>query len=236
MESRSAERPASAGHRQRLRERFEQTGFAGFAEHEVLELILTLAIPRQDVKPRARALLDAFGSLRAVLEASPDQLRAIPGIGKVTPVALRIIREAAGLYLQQGLAQADAFRSIQQIEDFWRHRLGGLDHEVIDVAFTDSAHRLLPNGVDRVEEGDLDSVVLSPRRILEAAVRRRASGIILVHNHPNGDPQPTPADRALTTALVRAAEPLGIRLLDHLIVGRASVYSFRRAGLLEPLA
>lgn len=111
----SASEHSGAGHRSRLRARFEKTGFDGFAEHEALELLLTLCIPRCDVKPRAKALLEHFGSLRAVLDASPEALRLVKGIGEVAPVALRIIRETVSLYLQQGIETAQQLSSVESL-------------------------------------------------------------------------------------------------------------------------
>ena len=132
--------------RKRLRERFVKNGLAGFAEHEALELLLTLAIPRTDVKQPAKALLERFGSLRGVLDAPLTELRCVAGIGEVAAIGLHLIREAAALYLQQGSEGGDVLRNAAKISDFWRMRIGALKHEVFAVAYLDSAHRLLPDG------------------------------------------------------------------------------------------
>jgi DNA repair protein RadC len=220
------------GHRKRLRERFEKNGFAGFADYEVVELLLTLAIPRGDVKPAAKALIGKFGDLRAILDAPPEELRTVTGIGEVTPLALRIIREAATLYLQQSAERREFFGEPEALYRFWRSRLGGLQHEVFEVAYLDSSDRLVRDGVEALEEGTIDRAAVYPRRVMEAAVRRGAAAVVFAHNHPNGNVRPSDQDKTLTRALILAANTLGIKVLDHLIVSHDSVFSFRKEGLL----
>lgn len=220
------------GHRQRLRERFEKSGLEGFAPHEMIELLLTLAIPRKDVKQAAKALLARFGSLRGILDAPLSELKEVPGIGQVAPVALRIIREAANLYLQQRAEEQTSFSMPEALYDFWRSRLGGLSHEVFQVAYLDSAYKLLRDGVETLEEGTVDRAIVYPRRVMEAALHRGAAAVVFAHNHPNGNVQPSEQDKVLTRALVLAATTLQIKVLDHLIVSRDEVFSFRKEGLL----
>lgn len=222
------ERNPNEGHRARLRERFARAGFGGFSDHEVVELLLTLCIPRRDVKAPAKALLQRFGSLRAILDAPAEQLAETPGIGEVAPVALRVIREAANLYLQQSAEGGELLNSVERIESFWRARLGGLRHEVFEAAYLDSGWRLLPNGIERLQEGTINQTAVYPRQVMAAALRRSAFAIVVAHNHPNGICQPSDHDFRLTDALADAAKPLGIKLLDHLIIAGGRVYSFRR--------
>lgn len=225
--------PASdEGHRRRLRQRFERSGLAGFAPHEALELLLTLAIPRRDVKAPAKALLTRFGTLRGVLDAPASELRQVPGIGEVTPIALRIIRESATLYLQQAAESAESLADPSVLHTFWRSRLGGLPNEVFEVAYVDTAYRLLRDGVETLEEGILDRATVYPRRVFEAALRRGAAAVVVAHNHPNGNVTPSEQDRALTRALVLAAATLQVKVVDHLVVSRDAVFSFRQEGLL----
>ena len=221
------------GHRSRLRERFERSGLQGFSEHEILELLLTLCIPRRDVKVPAKALLERFGSLRETLDASLDALREVDGLGSVAPVALRIIREASTLYLQQSAEEERTLlNGTQRLVDFWKARLGDLSVEVFEVAYLDPEYRLLKDGVDRVQEGDLSETIVYPRTILASALKRNAAGIVLAHNHPTGRAEPSPQDCELTKHLVQASESLGIRMIDHLIVSGSGTFSFRRSGLL----
>ncbi len=227
-----AEPSSSAGHRDRLRKRFERTGFTGFAEHEVVELLLTLCIPRRDVKEPAKALLRRFGSLKSILEARPVELREVQGIGQVAPVALRIIREAANLYLQQIAEEGVMLNSTDRLEKFWRSRLGGLKHEVFEVAYLNRRYQLLKDGVERLEEGTIDRAYVYPRKVMEAALRRSSAVIVLAHNHPSGRARPSEEDRVLTDALIQAAEPLQIHVLDHIIVAGDSAFSFKREGML----
>lgn len=224
--------PSFAGHRQRLRERFLKSGLSGFADYEIVELLLTLAIPRADVKPQAKALIARFGSIRGILDAPLEELRQIDGMGEVAPVALRIIREAATLYLQQSVETREALTDAARVADFWRMRIGASANEVFEVAYLDSSCRVLRDGVERLEEGTIDRAAVYPRRVIEGALRKQAAALLIAHNHPNGDVAPTDADKLITRAVVLAAETVSLRVIDHLIVSKENVFSFRRAGLL----
>ena len=226
------ERPHYHGHRKRLRERFLKGGLAGFAEHEVIELLLTLAVPRSDVKQPAKALLDRFGSLRGVLDAPLPELRRVAGVGEVAAISLQVIREAAALYLRESSEGAEVLRDPERLGDFWRMRIGGLAHEVFAVAYLDSAYRLLRDGVETLQEGTIDRAAVYPRRVVEAALRREAAGLVLAHNHPSGNVEPSAHDKVLTRSVVLAAETIGLRVVDHLIVSPDRTFSFRKAGLL----
>ena len=226
------DRPHYHGHRKRLRERFLKGGLEGFAEHEVIELLLTLAVPRADVKQPAKALLERFGSLRGVLDAPPAELRSVAGVGEVAAVGLRIVREAATLYLLESSEGAEALRDPERLAAFWRMRISSLRHEVFAVAYLDSAHRLLRNGVETLQEGTIDRAAVYPRRVVEAALRNGAAALVLAHNHPSGNVEPSEHDRVLTRAIVLAAETIGLRVVDHLIVSPDRTFSFRKAGLL----
>jgi DNA repair protein RadC len=228
----SADDPHVLGHRQRLRDRFLKSGLEGFADYEAVELLLTLAIPRSDVKQSAKALIAKFGNLRGILDAPVEQLQTVKGLGSVAPVALKIIRAAATLYLQQSSEGQDSLTDLSRLSDFWRMRLGALPNEVFQVGYLDSGYRLLRDGIETLEEGTIDRAAVYPRRVIEAALRRGAFGVVLAHNHPNGQTAPSEQDKVLTRAIVLAAETVGVRIVDHLIVTASDSFSFRKAGLL----
>jgi DNA repair protein RadC len=222
----------AAGHRGRLRDRFEKHGLDSLADYEIVELVLTLVIPRGDVKPLAKTLIARFGNLRGILDATPEELRTVNGVGIVTPVALRILRAVATLYLQQLVEEQQILREPEAIGRFWRARLGELSHEVFEVGYLDSSNRLMKDGVERLGEGTVDRATVYVRRVMEAALRRGASALVFAHNHPNGNVQPSEQDKTLTRALVLAAASLQIKVIDHLVVSSAAVFSFRQEGLL----
>jgi DNA repair protein RadC len=202
------------------------------ADYEVIELLLTLAIPRSDVKQPAKVLIARFGNLRCILDAPLDELRAVPGIGDVAPVALQIIRAAAALYLQQSSEARPSLADDDHLAAFWRMRIGALTNEVFEVGYLDSGYRLQRDGVETLEEGTVDRAAVYPRRVIEAALRRGAFGIVLAHNHPNGAVSPSDQDKLLTRAIVLAAETVNLRVVDHLIVSAEEWFSFRKVGLL----
>lgn len=191
-----------------------KTGLDGFAEYEVVELLLTLAIPRSDVKLLAKTLVQRFGSLRGILDAPIDELSAIKGVGTVTPVALRLIREAATLYLRQSAEEREFLGSRESLERFWRAKIGALPKEVFEVAYLDTGYRLIRNGVEHKEEGTIDRAAVYPREIVESALRRQAAAVVVAHNHPNGRLQPSEQDKVLNRGSgprVRHREREGVR-------------------------
>lgn len=225
-------RPHYHGHRHRLRKRFLKHGLEGLSDHEVVELLLTLAIPRSDVKLPAKALLARFGDLRGILDAPIAELSAVHGLGEVAPVALRIIREAASLYLQQSAADKPVLVDPEALVRFWRTRIGALPREVFEVGYLDSGYRLMRDGIETVAAGTVDRATIYPRTVVESALKRGAAAVVVAHNHPSGDVQPTEQDKSLTRALVLATAAVQIKVVDHLVVSPDRVFSFRAEGLL----
>jgi DNA repair protein RadC len=219
---------SAEGHRSRLRQRFISGGMAAFAEHEVVELLLTLAIPRRDVKPLAKLLVSRFGSLKGVMDAPLEELAEVPGMGEVGPVAFKIIRATCERYLAEGLKEEVLLNNYHRLEEFWRMRMAGLRHEVIEIAYLDKGYRLLPQGVERLEEGAIDGATLNIQKLFRRALQLGARFIVLAHNHPSGTAEPSAADVELTERLSMAARAVEIELLDHWIITAAEVYSFRK--------
>lgn len=224
--------PHYHGHRDRLRARFLHSGLVGLADYEIVELLLTLALPRSDVKVPAKQLLERFGTLRGILDAPVDELKQVNGLGEVAPVALKFVREVASLYLRQSAEEQPVFTDLSTLIDFWRLRIGALQHEVFEVGYLDSGYRLLRDGVERLEEGTIDRAAVYPRTVIAAALRRNAAVVVLAHNHPNGRVQPSEQDKTLTRAIELAATTVQIRVFDHLIISTDTVFSFRQEGLL----
>jgi DNA repair protein RadC len=226
-----ADKPHYWNHRERLRRRFLAAGASGLADYEALELLLTYSIPRKDVKPVAKALLKRFGSLAAVLDAPPDALAAEPGLGARSAALARLVKEFIEIYLKEKAQRKDLLSSPQAVRDYARAKLAGLPHEAVMVLYLNAKNELLAE--DLLQEGTVDRVAVYPRRIVEGALKRHAAGLILVHNHPSGHPDPSEEDRRLTRSLQDAARALDLRVVDHVIVARAGCFSFAEEGLLE---
>ncbi len=220
------------GHRKRLRDRFMKSGLEGFADYEVVELLLTLAIPRSDVKGIAKDLISRFKNLAGILDAPVEEISKIDGVGNVTPVALKIIKDAATLYLQQCAESQDIRKDENNLRNSLIMRIGSLKNEVFEIAYLDSNYQVQNEGFERLEEGVIDRAAIYPRKVIESALKRNAYSIVIAHNHPNGDGSPSEQDKLITRAIALAAETVNLRIYDHFIVTVTSCFSFRQAGLL----
>ena len=216
------------GHRRRLRERLEADPRA-LSDYELLELLLTHALPRRDTKPMAKELLARFGTLADALHADPERVAEVPGLGDGAASFWRTLRECRARTACRALAAREKFSSPDQVRDMVCARLGHLTKEEFWVILVDNQNRLIR--FERVFRGTVDQTAAYPREIIELALRHHASGLILVHNHPGGDPSPSRQDRNLTETIGRLAAELGLRLLDHIIVTGQSYSSFRAQGL-----
>ncbi len=224
------EKPHYADHRKRLRERFQRAGAEGLHDYELLELLLTYAIPRKDVKPAAKEMLKRFGSLAAVLDATQTELETFPELGPTSAVLIRLVKEMCGAYLAEGMQRKDVLSSPQSVLDFARLKIAGLTHEVFMVIYLNVKNEVIESEI--IQEGTVDRAVIYPRRIIEAALRFHAAGLILVHNHPSGHTDPSPEDKRLTRSIVEVARTIDIRVIDHIIVGRGGHFSFVENHLL----
>ena len=217
-------------HRQRLRDRFLSGGAAALPDYEMLELVLFRAIPRRDVKPLARALLDHFGDFNAVLSATPDQLASLSGVGAAVVCELKVVEAAAHRLSQTRIRQRQVLSSWDALLDYCRTTMAHRATEQFRVFYLDRKNTLIAD--EQQAEGTVDHVPVYPREIMKRALLLNASALILVHNHPSGDPTPSEADITMTRQVVDAAGALGITLHDHVIIGKSHDLSFRAEGLL----
>lgn len=237
-ECRPANRAASAAaqpsyirdHRKRLRDRFLAGGADALPDYEMLELVLFRAIPRRDVKPLARALLDAFGDFSGVLSAPAHRLSAIDGVGEAVICELKVVEATAHRLSHARIRQRHVLSSWDTLLDYCRTTMAHRATEQFRVFYLDRKNTLIAD--EQQAQGTVDHVPVYPREIVKRALLLDASALILVHNHPSGDPTPSQADITMTAQVADAAEALGIVLHDHVIVGRSRDLSFRAEGLL----
>ncbi|MBW1980384.1 MAG: DNA repair protein RadC [Deltaproteobacteria bacterium] len=216
------------GHRHRLQSKFLDHGLAKLTDEEIVELLLTLTTPRRDCKQAAREALRLFGGLVGVLEAPPAELQKVRGIGPRNVVSLKLIHEVARKFLGERLIGGNFLTSSQEVYDYLLHSLRNLQREIFKVIFLSSRNEVL--GVETLFEGSLTSSAVYPREIIKTALERHAAAMVFAHNHPSGDPSPSPQDFSITKDLLVAGRIMGIRVLDHLIIGRNSYYSFADHG------
>lgn len=219
------------GHRERLRKRYMQAGEDGFTDYDLLELLLTYAITRRDVKAPARELLTQFRDLASIMEADLTQLCQVPGLGERSALLLVLIREFCTRYLASKTKNTDLLDSMDALKNYARMKMAPCRNEEMMLVCLDAKNHVITNRI--ISRGTVDSTVVYPRDIAAEALRCQAAGIILIHNHPSGVTEPSRSDRVFTKQIRDALRPLDIRLLDHLIVSRSDVYSFLDHGLLE---
>jgi DNA repair protein RadC len=222
--------PHYLNHRRRLRERFLKTGFEGFQDYEALELLLTYAIPRKDVKPLAKELLSRFGNFQGVLDATSEELTAVRGIKENAATFIRALKSATSLYLKECVLRKNQISSTSALLDYCRAAMSGLRDEQFRAVFLNSQNEVIADEV--IQEGTVDRSVVYPRKVMERALYHKASALIFVHNHPGGNSKPSLDDKRLTTEIVNIAKGLGIKVHDHLIVSRDGYFSFLERGLL----
>ena len=230
MGEKPADEPHFLGHRRRLKTRFAEAGANALADYELLELILFQVIPRRDAKPIAKALLNRFGSFSEVLAADPMRLTEIVGVGDAVAQHLKLVHAAAQRFAKDSLPDRPVLTSWAALVDYCRTAMAFEAREQFRVLFLDKKNGLIADEVQQV--GTVDHTPVYPREVVKRALELSATAIILVHNHPSGDPSPSAADVAMTKTILDIAKPLGIVLHDHLIIGRKGHVSFRERKLI----
>ena len=217
-------------HRKRLRDRFLQGGAAAMPDYEMLELVLFRAIPRQDVKPLARLLIDTFGDFNRVISASPPRLATVKGVGEAVILELKIVEAAAQRMMRGKVINRPVLSSWDTLLDYCHTAMAHRETEQFRILFLDRKNVLIAD--EEQARGTVDHVPVYPREVVKRALELNASALILVHNHPSGDPTPSAADITVTHQVKDAAEVLGLVLHDHLIIGKSREVSFRALGYL----
>ncbi len=222
----------NAGHRKRLRERFEKDGLVGYHNYEVIEYLLTLSHTRGDCKAIAKSAVKRFGSVRGVLDASSEELATIKGIGEVTASTIKFTKALAEYYYhEQALPKRGPLSSSKAVVDYLKVSMGPLDRESFWALYLDAQNQ--PTAETTLFEGTLTSSVVYPREVLRVALEGGAASVIFAHNHPSGCVEPSEQDRQITRDLVLAASYMDVRVLDHVIVGADEHYSFADHGLIQ---
>jgi DNA repair protein RadC len=219
------------GHRNRLRERFLEGGIDRFSDEEVIEFLLTLGTPRKDVKLQARQAMKKFGSLSRALSAPVSELRSIKGIGPKNALYLSLVHQIAGRYLRDKAKGNAFFNSSRAVFDYLFHSMRDLKREVFKVLLLNRKNEYMMD--QDVFLGSLTGSAVYPREVMSFALEQKAASLVFVHNHPSGDPTPSPEDRELTRSLVWSSRLLTIQVLDHIIIGYNRYYSFADEGLIN---
>jgi len=222
--------PHYLGHRERLRERFLEAGPEAVTEYELLELVLFRAIPRRDVKPLAKALIAKFGSFGEVVSAPRPRLREIEGLGEAAITEIKIVQAAAGRLARGQAKKRTVLSSWSAVLDYCRTTMAFGDKEQFRIIFLDKRNQIIADEVQQT--GTVDHTPVYPREVVKRGLELSATALILVHNHPSGDPTPSRADIQMTQAIVEIAKPLGISVHDHIIVGKDGHTSFKASKLI----
>jgi DNA repair protein RadC len=218
------------GHRQRLRQRFLAAGSEAISDYEMLELILFRAIPQRDVKPLAKELLATFGSFSEVIAAPLERLKEIDGLGEAAITELKIVQAAANRLVRGEVKQRQVLSSWSNVLDYCRAAMAFESKEHFRILFLDKGNHLIAD--EQHQTGTVDHTPVYPREVVKRALELSATAVILVHNHPSGDPTPSRADIDMTRAIAEVARPLGISVHDHLIVGKDGHASLKALKLM----
>lgn len=219
----------NTGHRSRIKNKYMQTGFDGWAEYEILELLLTLAIPRRDTKQTAKDMLNEFGSLTEVINADISDIKKIKGAGENVAFLLKILKDTSSIYLKNQIFNRDIVKSPQAVFDYLQVHFTGLKKESFMVLFLNSANEITAH--KSFESGTVNQAIVFPREITAHALKTHAVSVILAHNHPSGNTNPSSEDITLTKKIKAALKTVDIALLDHLIISRNNYLSLKSKNL-----
>lgn len=225
LKEKDTNKPHHLGHRQRLRARFLESKKGSLPDYELLEIILFSASPRADVKPLAKELINVFGSFPKVLNATKDELMRVKGVNEAVIANLKVVQDAAERLLKEDVKEQPILQSWSSLLNYCRASMGHLKKEQFRIVFLNTKNMLIADELQ--EAGTVNQTPVYPREVVKRALELEASAIILVHNHPSGDVTPSKADIEITKQIIRAAEPLGVKVHDHLIIGANKHYSFR---------
>ncbi|OPY13371.1 MAG: hypothetical protein A4E70_00428 [Syntrophus sp. PtaU1.Bin005] len=222
--------PHYIGHRERLKKKFFECGLQAFHDYEAVELLLSYAIPRKDLKIPAKDLLERLGSLRGIMDADVSELTQTSGISHHAAGLIKLVKEIGTLYLQERVKEKPQITCTGELLDFCKTALGGLKDENFCVLYLDTQNRAI--AFETLQKGIVNQAVVYPRQVLERALFHKSSAIILVHNHPSGYVKPSDADIRLTKTISDTAKLLDILVHDHLIIGENRFFSFREEGIM----
>jgi len=222
--------PHYHGHRQRLRERFRAAGGDAISDYELLELVLFRAIPQRDVKPLAKSLIEKFGSFGEVIAAPVSRLAEVKGLGDAAITELKVVAAAAQRLTRGEVKRRPVLSSWSAVLDYCRAAMAFADKEQFRILFLDKRNQLITDELQ--QQGTVDHTPVYPREVVKRALELSATAVILVHNHPSGDPTPSQADIQMTKAIVDIAKPLGIAVHDHIIVGKEGHASLKGLRLI----
>lgn len=223
--------PHFLGHRERLKERFTQGGADAMPDYELLEMVLFRAIRRGDTKPLAKQLLARFGTFAEVLSAEPDRLMEVRGVGEAVVTELKVVHAAAMRLMRGQVINRPVLNTWNAILEYIRAAMAFNEIEQFRILFLDKKNQLIADEVQ--QQGTVDHTPVYPREVVKRALELAASALVLVHNHPSGDPTPSMADIDMTKKIVDGGQRLGVMVHDHVIVGRKGHFSFRSNGLLS---
>lgn len=219
------------GHRERLREKYLKAGVKAFHNYEILELLLTYAIPQKDVKPIAKELFKRFHCFSEIIDAKVNDLISVPGIGKKSAVLIKVAREICCCYLEDNMKKKDVLSTPIAVLDFARMKLTEKEDEAVMIIYLNVKNHV--NSYEIINEGTIDQAAAFPRTIIKKSLANNSSAIIMVHNHPSGICDPSDKDKKLTEQIQNGLAAVNMKLLDHIIVGKSGYFSFMENGLLE---